>query len=435
MKKSIQVITLLALSASIAYAQVPQHPNDQGCLVSSRDLTGPDSALIREQQAFEKFTADFIQSGELEKSIAANNCYVFPVVFHVYGTTQGGMPVNDSIIIDAVNKLNIDFHGLNSDYNTVHNSFLGIRSYMPDVTFALAQIDPNGDPTTGIVYHPVAAGYANSSGYDAAIEADAWDNYMYMNIYIMNDLFNNGVTNNSGYGYYPSSTMSDNNTARIVYNGAYLGVNCNSWQPEFASTLTHEYGHWLNLIHTFDGGCVSPNDMVNDTPPCDYSNVHYGCHPNNTANSPLNCNNNLINAENYMDYAGAYGCYKMFTQGQVARMYAAVQHPSRQPLWQTSNLIATGLDQLCSTAGVNTYASSVCVVYPNPSHGTVHVQSPVAVSKAWVTDISGREIYHYSPASNAEKTFSIDLTTHSAGVYFLYIQQENSLQTYKLVIE
>jgi hypothetical protein len=44
-----------------------------------------------------------------------------------------------------------------------------------------------------------------------------------------------------------------------------------------------------------------------------------------------------------MGYNGSHGCYKMFTEGQVARMNAALDHPAIKPLWQDQNLIETGL--------------------------------------------------------------------------------------------
>lgn len=429
MKRS---LLLLPLLVSAVYCQ-SNLPNENGCSVTlNTQPVFQNEQAKKEYEDFEKYTEEFAKN--FDPKSMGGNCYVIPVVFHVYGTTQGGMPVNASIINGAMTMLNDDFHGLNADFGTVHNTFLDNRATMPDVIFALAELDPTGNPTNGIVNHPVTSGYANGTGYDAAIAADAWDNYKYMNIYIMNDLFGDAVTTNSGYGYYPSTFMSDNNTARIVYNGAYLGINC-TWEPEFASTLTHEYGHWLNLIHTFDGGCVAPNDNVNDTPPCDYLGSSYPCHSSPSEFGPLNCNTDVINAENYMDYSGASGCYKMFTQGQATRMYAALSHPSRQPLWQLSNLVATGLDYLCGTGVVN-YNSSDFVIYPNPSNGIFNVSSNMNIEKAklTVTNLLGEQISSEQNFISDYKT-QVNISGNPTGIYIAQIQYEQSVYVYKLNVQ
>lgn len=417
---------------SFAIKSIAQSPEDVRICQTSEmaDLFYGNNTKAQIQQAnFETFIKEYSKQNQgLKKQNAT--CYIIPVVFHVYGTTQGGKTVNNSIIINALNGLNNDFHGLNSDYSTVHNTFLSIRDKMPDLTFALAQKDPSGNPTSGIVYHTTASGYGNGTGYDAIIAADAWDNYKYMNVYVMNDLYNDGVTNNSGVAWYPSTIMSDNNTARVVYNGAYLGTNTG---VEFASVLTHEFGHWLNLIHTFEGGCVSPNDNVNDTPPCDYSAAHYTCHPSASANSPLNCSSNLINAENYMDYSGASGCYKMFTQGQVARMYASLMHPARQALWQPANLVATGLSSLCDAAGIRSvdYNEGSIQVYPNPSsdHITLNVNSKLIGSTYVISDQLGRTMI--TGKITSEETL-LNISTLSKGVYILNIGNQSA---YKKIIK
>lgn len=256
--------------------------------------------------------------------------YVIPVVFHVYGNDFNGKAVTESLIENALIELNKDFKGLNDDFNTVNSMFTNIRGTL-NIEFKLARKDPDGNPTNGIVNHITRNGYGNSS-METEIAGDAWDNYKYMNIYIQNDLYDDGVTNNSGVAWYPSTEMSDNNTARIVYNGAYLGTNTNK---EFAATLTHEFGHWLNLAHTFDGGCTG-TDYVDDTPQED-GNHDIKC------SLGTNCDGVYVNHENYMGYNGATGCYKMFTQGQIERVVASLEHPARRPLWQEQNLIDTGV--------------------------------------------------------------------------------------------
>ncbi|WBX74792.1 M43 family zinc metalloprotease [Tenacibaculum pacificus] len=101
-----------------------------------------------------------------------------------------------------------------------------------------------------------------------------------------------------------------------------------------------ELGHFLNLIHTFDGGCTMPNDEVLDTPAEAESVV-----PDGSCTPSLNCFGENINYENYMGYNGAaYGCYSMFTKGQTDRMLAALQHPARVTLWTAQNLIDTGVN-------------------------------------------------------------------------------------------
>lgn len=332
------------------------------------------------------------QNLKIIETKSASNCYVIPVVFHVYGNPQGGYPVNLTIIQGALDGVNDDFQALNADWNDVHNDFLSVRGAMPDVYFILAQLDPNGNTTNGIMNHPVTAGYGNTN-MDAQIAADAWDNYSYMNVYVMNDIYNDGVLNNSGISWYPNSTMSNNNTARVVYNGRYLGVNCD-FEPEFASVLTHEFGHWLDLRHTFQGGCTMPNDLVGDTPACNYLSDYYTCHTSNTVNSPLNCSSELINVENYMDYSGADGCNKMFTLGQNTRMYAGLLHPSRVTLHQDANLLATGILDPCDvSAGIqDEEIGGHLVAFPNPTASVLFIELPFDAPAVELFDLQGRSI-------------------------------------------
>ncbi|WP_420600935.1 M43 family zinc metalloprotease [Flagellimonas sp.] len=298
---------------------------------------------ISAQKEYKSFSKKSKSQNTTDKSMS----YQIPVVFHVYGSSFNGKSVDDALIKKALEELNKDFQGLNDDYGTVNSMFSSIKQSI-NITFRLAKKDPEGNQTSGVVYYPEKSGYGNSSSSDAEIMADAWDNYKYMNVYIQNDLHDDGVTDNSGVAWYPISHMSDNDLARVVYNGAYLATNTDK---EFASTLTHEFGHWLNLIHTFEGGCDG-TDEVDDTPKED------GLH-NVKCSLGTNCDGDYVNSENYMGYNGASGCYKMFTTGQVDRMLLALEHPARITLWQTQNLMDTGLlipdgDNLNPQVTVNT---------------------------------------------------------------------------------
>lgn len=284
-----------------------------------------------EYQNFNKFTKEFVKSKALIAK--ASTTYTIPVVVHVYGMVQHGKTVDYNTIQGALDALNKDFNGLNDDWNSIDPLFNNRKSTL-NVRFALAKIDPNGGSTNGVIFHSEASGMGN---YNSPVVArDGWDNYKYMNVYITGDLYGDGVSNNSGVAWYPNTVMSDENIARVVYNGQYLHGNTNK---EFASVFTHEFGHWLNLIHTFEGGCNDPNgDEVDDTPKEDEDSGDDGC-----IVGASDCGN-LINYENYMGYDSAAGCAKMYTQGQVNRMLAALQHPTRKPLWQPTNLVATGVN-------------------------------------------------------------------------------------------
>ncbi|MCG8475918.1 MAG: PKD domain-containing protein [Cytophagales bacterium] len=305
-----------------------------------------------------KQMSEMLSSSRMDQFSATT--YTIPVVFHVFGTDFAGYSVTEQIIQTALEKVNEDYQGLNDDYDDVLPLFAPIRQPM-SISFKLAKIDPNGNPTTGITFNPVRAGFGNGGGYDNQIQQFAWDNYKYMNVYIMLDLYADGDYYNSGVAWYPNTYMSDNNLARVVYNGRYLYGNTNK---EFASVLTHEFGHWLDLRHTFEGGCVTPGsssngDLIADTPPT-------------TANTGT-CNTTvekcagagIPNGENYMDYSS---CYRMFTQGQVARMIAALNLPSRHPLWQPANLAATGVNE---NMGAHLLFSNNNLLEADPNDGSV----------------------------------------------------------------
>ena len=294
----------------------------------------------KQMEIMYKHNADaLLESNILRKKISTlkkskAEPYVIPVVFHVFGTEfNDGTTVTIDIVKDALRRTNEDFQGLNDDYTTIDAPFDAIKQPL-DITFKLAQLDPNGNPTTGVLFYNEASGMGNYSS--PIVSRVAWDNLKYCNIYITRDLYGDGDHYNAGITWLPNTGMTNENIAGIVYNGSYLGDNTNE---NFRSVLTHEFGHYLDLLHTFNKRVCSDDpeegDGVADTPSHKKSSSRTACAVIH------NCLQQEINNENFMDYTD---CYKMFTQGQVKRMNNALQNsPARNTLWTNANIQATGL--------------------------------------------------------------------------------------------
>ena len=181
------------------------------------------------------------------KASSSSRSYVVPVVVHVFGTEfNDSTTVTQAIVAEALQKTNEDFQGLATDYNTIDAPFDAIKQPL-DITFKLAQLDPSGNPTTGVLFYDEASGMGNYAS--PIVPRVAWDNSKYCNIYITRDLYDDGIYTNSGVAWYPNTNMSNRNIARIVYNGSYLAGNTDE---NFRSVFTHEFGHYLDLPHTFD---------------------------------------------------------------------------------------------------------------------------------------------------------------------------------------
>ncbi|QPB86050.1 PKD domain-containing protein [Pseudoalteromonas rubra] len=320
---------------------------------NSQDWSSIQKENLRQQSISSGFATQIMSSLANQEDLAAENGngipgrYYIPVVVHIYGDRynceSGTYCLTEQKVIDGLNKSNQDFLGLITDDGPIAPEFQAIRENL-NIEFVLAKKDPNGQPTNGIVRYPQKAGYGKGSGVDDQIAADAWDNFKYMNIYIQQDLYDDGSTNNSGVAWYPQLSMSQNGLSRVVYNGDYVGANTNE---NFRSVLTHEFGHWLNLPHTFDGNvctihseafCNATGDGSCDTPQMSSSILQ---------NNAKNCLDQPTNTENFMHYSDNYA---MFTQDQVDRMTAALHGPARATLWSNANLIATGLEEYTSNA-------------------------------------------------------------------------------------
>ncbi len=262
--------------------------------------------------------------------------YYIPVVFHIIHTGEPlgiGSNISD---VDVYTALEV----LNNNFKNNHNHASGSNT---SIQFVLATKAPNGSCSTGInrinfgnnqTYAQYGNRYSTTdNGVDAAtIRAlSNWNPTQYYNIWVVNKI--TAAQGVAGYAYYPTEHGKIHDGTFIAYQ--YL-------VGENSKTLTHELGHSLNLMHTFQGstgtncpaqvnGCGADGDCVADTPP----------HPQNHANDLVltaanNCsgNNNSTYKHNYMSYA-RHEYRNVFTPLQIARMQSAI------PFYRSSYLPVT----------------------------------------------------------------------------------------------
>ncbi len=247
-----------------------------------------------------------------------------PVVVHVMHRAQAigtGINISDAQILSQFEVLNEDYRALNSDISNVPSHFNSVIGN-PEMEFCLAQIDPEGNPTTGIDRVSLGAG---GSWSDNLKPNTTWDSEKYLNIWVTE--IGGGTL---GYTTFPGTSPSYDG---VVIDYRYFGKAPENPFPgvfDLGRTATHEIGHWLGLEHTFQSSCSGTSaancstggDGICDTPPTQSAN--YGCslstNSNTCAETPVDLPDMWMNFLDYMDDA----CLYMFSQGQVDVMRAVL---------------------------------------------------------------------------------------------------------------
>lgn len=280
--------------------------------------------------------------------------YTIPVVFHIIHA-GGPENISDEQVLSCLEIMNRDYQKLNADANNVNAAFLPIVADV-EIEFKLAKRDHSGNCTNGITrtYSTVTHGGSGTQRISAVQnEHGNWPGNKYLNVYVAAD-----IDGAAGYTFLPGSGGTGmGNGIHVLHN--YVG-NIGTSSNFTSRTMTHEVGHWLNLPHlwgpTNDPGVASNcswDDGVADTP----NTIGWtSCNVNGESCTSLD------NVENYMEYSY---CSKMFTNGQKARMHAALNSGvgGRSNVVSNGNLIATGVNEpdiLCK-ADFDANLKQVCV--------------------------------------------------------------------------
>lgn len=352
-------------SLSFGQADVPFHCGaDELSRISEAAKSQPGfmERVAQSTAELDEFTRTFAESGA-----RGGDGYVIPVVFHIIHN-NGPENISDAQIFDAMRVLNEDFNKQNADWDNVRPEFLDIVGDI-GIEFRLATKDPSGNCTNGITR---TVSTLTNDGTETMKALIVWPRNKYLNVWVAASA--NGA---AGYTFRPGAAQWIPAEDGIVLQHTYTG-SIGTSSPSRSRTLTHEVGHWFNLPHTWGDGNTpelpsncNQDDGVADTPntvgwtTCNLSGTSCG---------------SLDNVENYMDYSY---CSKMFTNGQGTRMIASLNSGTaqRNQLWQTSNLINTGVNgnaTLCAASFISS-STNICagstVVFTDQSYHNVSTRT------------------------------------------------------------
>jgi hypothetical protein len=275
--------------------------------------------------------------------------YTIPVVIHCIHT---GL-TSDSL---SLSRIADQFRFTFEDYRRMPGSEGAGPGADTEIEFALATRDPNGNPSTGVIYH-------NDPGYSTVgstitdlmlkTKYPAWNQARYCNIWLVTNITSSSGGGGQVLGYaIPLSGSGNNPLDGVVINSQWFGNRGgNAW----ARTNTHELGHYLSLIHTFGNSntvgdcgtanCATSGDNICDTPPTATRN--FGLNSDRTNTCTNDSPDNADWPRNYMDYADEV-LNSYFTQGQKNRMFSALNNPNyinRRSLTTTNNNQSTGVGE------------------------------------------------------------------------------------------
>jgi hypothetical protein len=132
---------------------------------------------------------------------------------------------------------------------------------------------------------------------------------------------------NPGAGFLGFATLAGSSTANTKRDGVFVLYstlpNGTTAPYNLGQTMTHEIGHYLGLLHTFEGGCGGLGDFVDDT--ADEATPTFGC----PTGKDTCAEEGLDPINNFMDYTDD-ACMTEFTRGQRDRMAAQVEAHRRR---------------------------------------------------------------------------------------------------------
>ncbi len=355
----------------------------------------------------ERFTEQWIWDYHKKgKFRCETEVYTIPVVVHIVWR-EGDDGNEDENISDAkiaaqIEILNNDFRQRNDTKNLIPAVFTNLAADV-GFEFCLAGITHTITLTKGIgsseaIFHAGLGG------------EDAWDTKKYLNIWVaarLDDI--------KGKASSPATAKSPEEDG-VVMNTRYFGMG--TVANNSGRTLTHEVGHYFNLLHIWgDTPDCSDDDNVEDTPL--QKTLHYGC----PSYPQLNCDNEPEMFMNFMDYTDD-ACVALFTKGQKERMLACLNGPRKGLL---ENLKA------CQRDTALNLSDNISIISNPIEDGQLKfkINDHCTVKTVRILNMMGQTMLE---TNYSYKTQPIDVQNLSAGTYLLSIEMMDKQFFYKKIL-
>lgn len=323
----------------------------------------------------------------------------------------------------------------------------------PLVKFVLATTDPDGNNTTGVIYHETEEDYYPNLGSDIRkryaykFNADGtarnWDHRRYANIYVV-DL--GGFDKKSQIGGFvtnPEAVSQETWNDQIEWyktgntkfwsdwlasdEGSWLdglvvdtwytfgGVSASNPNATYATAI-HELGHYLGLRHVSmqivqsQGSIQTFDDGFDDTPATHYNQSSYV-----PCNQEVRQCGNLVQVENYMDYCLECACMFTKQQSTFIRKFVATVRPAFAP------------DLDVDTENI---ATESITIYPSVTNSSFNINGDF--DEAVIYSVAGMPVKHIEGGTSVVSVENIP-----AGVYFVkfILNSDNAPEIKNLIIK
>ncbi len=365
---------------------------------------------------------------------STNTVVTIPVVVHVI---HNGDPIGTdenlatAQILSQITVLNQDFRRMidTPGYNT---NPVGADM---EIEFCMAQRDPDGVATTGIVRYNLGG----NDGWDMEdIESTLkpqtqWDPEQYLNIWIVDYVYT-FVGELAGYAQFPTNSGLEGidglgqadaaETDGVVIGHLFFGSSDIYPQGNYdpsrnkGRTSSHEVGHFFGLRHIWGDGDCSADDFCADTPVAAQANQ--GC-PSGIDSCPSSPGNDMI--ENYMDYTDDT-CQSVFTINQKDRMTAVLLNsPRRVSLTTSLGCVPGMIYDLDGSLEMNNLQNTACSNTATPSLILTNLGNNIITTATISYSFNNEESLEYnwtgSISNNEEAIIELPTVTLTSGEHTL----------------